>query len=30
MKSMLDMSDKWVLTKLNQVAGAMTDNLDAL
>ena len=24
----LDMSDKWVLTKLNQVAGAMTDNLD--
>ena len=22
------MSDKWVLTKLNQVAGAMTDNLD--
>ena len=27
-KSKLDMSDKWVLTKLNQVAGAMTDNLD--
>ena len=24
----LDMSDKWVLTKLNQVAGAMSDNLD--
>ena len=24
----LDMSDKWVLTKLNQVAGAMTDNLE--
>ncbi len=24
----LDMRDKWVLTKLNQVAGAMTDNLD--
>ena len=24
----LDMSDKWVLTRLNQVAGAMTDNLD--
>ena len=24
----LDMSDKWVPTKLNQVAGAMTDNLD--
>ena len=24
----LDMSEKWVLTKLNQVAGAMTDNLD--
>ncbi|MCI6739457.1 MAG: class I tRNA ligase family protein, partial [Bacteroidales bacterium] len=24
----LDMSDKWVLTKLNQVAGEMTDNLD--
>ena len=22
------MSDKWVLTKLNQVAGAMSDNLD--
>ena len=22
------MSDKWVLTKLNQVAGAMTDNLE--
>ena len=22
----LDMSDKWVLTKLNQVAGAMSDN----
>ena len=27
-ESKLDMSDKWVLTKLNQVAGAMTDNLD--
>ena len=27
-EEMLDMSDKWVLTKLNQVAGAMTDNLD--
>ena len=26
--SRLDMSDKWVLTKLNQVAGEMTDNLD--
>ena len=24
----LDMSDKWVLNHLNQVAGAMTDNLD--
>ena len=27
-EELLDMSDKWVLTKLNQVAGAMTDNLD--
>ena len=27
-ESKLDMSDKWVLTKLNQVAGAMSDNLD--
>ena len=27
-ESKLDMSDKWVLTKLNQVAGAMTDNLE--
>ena len=27
-EEMLDMSDKWVLTKLNQVAGAMSDNLD--
>ena len=26
--SLLDMSDKWVLTKLGQVAGAMTDNID--
>ena len=24
-EELLDMSDKWVLTKLNQVAGAMTD-----
>jgi valyl-tRNA synthetase len=24
----LDMSDKWVLTRLNQLAGAMTDNLE--
>uniref|UniRef100_UPI004024B8D1 valine--tRNA ligase n=1 Tax=Faecalibacterium prausnitzii TaxID=853 RepID=UPI004024B8D1 len=27
-EELLDMSDKWVLTKLNQVAGAMTDNLE--
>ena len=27
-RAMLDMSDKWVLTKLSQVAGAMTDNID--
>ena len=27
-RTMLDMSDKWVLTKLSQVAGAMTDNID--
>ena len=27
-EELLDMSDKWVLTKLNQVAGAMSDNLD--
>ena len=26
--SLLDMSDKWVLTKLGQTAGAMTDNID--
>ena len=24
----LDMSDKWVLTKLGQTAAAMTDNID--
>ena len=27
-EELLDMSDKWVLTKLNRVAGAMTDNLE--